>query len=409
MPEYDDHRWLEMVNPSTDFMFRSSNCPGKFFAGWGEHPTSPVVQDLTAPDPGHGEYIILECTAGLNMSDVIATVDHFGNVIQVKVVAANTNATNASMLFPTEMYTKPGDHIAHFVHSFLDVLIWDPNAKFSRTSLEITGLLDDEVSAVWNPHHIMWINALMVAMEPTIRRQGLEVSHLPNTTYLVRTFERVLGSLFAINLQLYSQLYFDLGEGESTQAIVATHEYRVALSTIMYWLATAILAFFILSFIYVYWSNPGSGIIHFPTTLVDTYTLLYASNAIEDAPKLHGRSTAERASKLLGLGNTYRCGMFMGQDGAQHIGLYKESSGSGGGEREPLTQGPSAEAGGTLVGNLSSKDPEKDSMGAKAALLYGGVGRATSFSGSEVSTDKFDSGKSTGVEVYPLCNCLVRL
>lgn len=164
----------------------------------------------------------------------------------------------------------------------------------------------------------------MVSMEPKVRRALTNTSHLPHEAYIERTFENVIKALFAITLQLYNDVLIAPGNLTTIDGAMETREDRVELSKLMYGIASGILVFIIITLTYVYCNRPGHGIIRFPTTLADTYSLLYASNAMEDVPRLRGNSADERASKLLNLGNTYTCRKFRGQDDSWHIGLYKE-------------------------------------------------------------------------------------
>lgn len=300
--------WQDNRNPSTDFLLPSPECPGKFFIGWGERPGDPQPANLTDPYLSWHDYVVLTCSARTIAAEVLVSVDETNTVLSYETVRSLSPSE-------TDKFFNLGtaDPAADFQTSFLKVI----NKKQSWKTI---------AEQDWENHMIPWINNLMVSKEPQVRRQLTNVTHIPDTAHVVKTFEDVYKSLFAIYLKLHAEDFFELGETQRGEGRTTIIEERVELSTIIFGIAGGVLALFLLVLTYVYFMRPGRGLSHLPTSLAATHTLLYASNIRDDYFRLGGKSPNERAAKLEGLGNSYAYGSFRGWDHRRHFGIYKEST-----------------------------------------------------------------------------------
>lgn len=310
-------RWIEEANPAVDFFLQSPVCNGTFFVGWGERPGDPHPTNFTYPYLNRTDYVVLTCTSTLKIQEVMASVDKADNVLSYDVLNTLSHSdTNKYFGWHSK------DPATDFESSFQAFIAAELQMLSTGWQLPING---EPIGTHFNPHPLDWINNLMVHTKPELRRPHLtNVSHVPDSKYTAKAFEDVYKSLFAIYLQLYADTLFQLGKSQKVLGSVTIMEDRVEISTPMFGIAAGILVFFIVVVLYVYWMRPGHNLSHLPTTLAATYTLLYASNAMEDSEKLSGRSPKERAVKLEGLGNTYGYGFFVGWDKHRHFGVYKE-------------------------------------------------------------------------------------
>lgn len=322
--------WNPRINPSIDFFLKSPICPGTFFAGWGELPANPRTVDIEFPYVNQTEYVVLRCSSNLQVSEVSAVVDVDGYVLSYDTLASLPRQETRKFF----AWSNTLDPSMDFDFTFQDIIALartDDDRIYRSDSLTAKDL-----ELVINAHPIEWLNYLMVQKFPDVRQRAENSTHLPDTAHVAVAFEDVYRTLFAINLQVYTDTYFDLGATRGFQGMSIISRERVELSKTMFIMASAVLVFFIIAVVYVYWARPGKSLSHLPTTLAAMHTLLYASNALVDSAKLRGESKKQRAAKLMELGNTYELGYFVGLDGREHYGVYKDVAKEGAGAQEAL-------------------------------------------------------------------------
>lgn len=288
---------LRRKGPSFDLGFWGFACPRAFFLTWIEHPGDPHPSNPDMPYKAEFDVVAMKCVAQEIVHEITAAVRN-------DQVVSTTDIRSLSSEEIELMY-RASSSTYGLAWSFFSAVYYG----FVTDTREISTLA--------------WMNYLMATLTPSIVRHPTNVTHIPDTTDLVSTFEDLYRRLFAINTRLYADEIFFLEESYIEHTTATVQEMRTDVYTPMFATAVAILLYIVvvLSILFIWYRPQIAG--HVPTTLAGTYALLYASNAMEYCGP--GGTPRER-SKGLGGENTYGYGKFTGADGRSHFGVFRESA-----------------------------------------------------------------------------------
>lgn len=284
-------------NTSTGFLIDSS-CPGTFFVGWAEW----------LPQYTETKATVLICNSNMIISKVSATVDSLHQIVSYNKLGMFSEARVDNMI-SRALLIIPGTSRA--------VVFDDLFQKSISTS-----------------SNVAWIGVLMAQLQPKVRQTG-NATDMPDTTYVVEAFESAYRQLYAVNLRInaehdsytgYPGVDFDTVYNKTSM------QYRVYVSTPMFSISLSIIISFLLLLLWVHIVRPGRGLTHLPRSMADTFTLLYASDAMEDCSQLRGENVRARGRMLDKMEDTYGYGLFKTPDGEEHFGVHKGPSSSDEGE-----------------------------------------------------------------------------
>lgn len=264
--------YFQWSGPTGDFFQRG--CADSFFVGWAELPADPHPKTYFFPFShiNRIDAVVLYCTAGVQAAALTADVD---------------KTTSTSDQSPLDV--KPIGNTSALVDSFL-------------TTIE-TGITT-AAAAVDVAHEIAWFGTLMATLYPSLPiTDGINSTHLPHVEHVVEAFEDVYRRLFAVSLRANADTLFTSGEQKSVMGETRKTTQRVRVNTAMWVLSTAIVAYFLILVGAVYWRREKTNVVA-PTTLAKTWTLVYASGALDES--------------VAG----YALGEFVGADGKRHWGVH---------------------------------------------------------------------------------------
>lgn len=280
--------WNESSTARTGFLI-DSDCPGTFFVGWAEPPSQPTNST---------EATVLVCNSSMIAAEVSVTVYDGFQIISYNVLKTLAGSDVESMISETN-YSKI-DRAVAFDDAFQKSIIQSSNMS--------------------------WIDIIMANIQPNVRQLG-NATEMPDVNYVAEAFESAYRQLHAVytksvysNMSLYKARYGDRAFKYST----TYRHYRVYVSAPMFGISLGVMIFFLLLILWVHVVRPGRGLTHLPRSMAETFTLLYASDIIEDCTQLQGRNTRARARQLNKMGNTYGYGHFTAPDGEEHFGVHKD-------------------------------------------------------------------------------------
>ncbi|KAL0635400.1 hypothetical protein Q9L58_005608 [Maublancomyces gigas] len=312
--------------PGSDFALESKTCPGMFVVGWIEQLPNPRPTSSSDLYLNETDHIVLLCNWSYKTAEMLVTVDGYNRVLELHKTDSKSWSPSTLMALRRNSSTSndtgpPIFGARGLMHGFMDGISLISNPEYAYNSSYVHG------SRVPSnlPQAMYLINYLMLLIEPNIRRHLTNHSYLPVDTLVIKTFEQVYTSLFALHLQTgYDQLFENIGVRRHTMGTTTIARSRVAISTAMFAITTGILAFFILALGVFYGKRPGHHLSYLPTTMAGAFALLYASNTLEDVRKIRGKDVAERAAELEKLDDRYGYGDFMGVGRRRHFGVFKE-------------------------------------------------------------------------------------
>lgn len=285
-----------------DFLLQSANCAGTFFAMWLERPVDPRPLNTSSTYLHRIDTVTLKCNMTENIVALEATVSTAGEIAAATITHRFTEL-EVDALYPA--YTLPTRRLPH---SFIDSI---------RQGLLTDGEDNDA-------DDIRWLDYLTGMLEPRLVRDGSDIWQLPDPTHLPTAFEDVMRRLFAITVALNEDL-IDYGVEQDILLPAVVRPTRVVVSSVMFWIAMAILVFIMAVLVPLYWgSRRGQFKGHLPRSLGTMYALLYASNAKEECGSVQGQDPRERAAALKVLGHRYGFGRFVDVLGNQHVGVHRE-------------------------------------------------------------------------------------
>ncbi|RPB07990.1 hypothetical protein P167DRAFT_372917 [Morchella conica CCBAS932] len=279
------------TNTSTGFLIDSS-CPGTFFVGWAEWLPQYTKTKAT----------VLVCNSSMIISKVSATVDSLHQIVSYNKLGMISEADVDNMISRT-LPIIPG----------------------TSRAVAFDDLFQKSISTSSN---VAWIDVLMAQLQPQVRQTG-NGTKMPDTTYVVEAFESAYRQLYAVNLRMnaehdssisYPRVDFDTIYNKTSM------QYRVYVSTPMFSISLSIIISFVLLLLWVHIVRPGRGLTHLPRSMADTFTLLYASDAMEDCSQLRGENVRARGRVLDKMEDSYGYGLFKTPDGEEHFGVHKGSS-----------------------------------------------------------------------------------
>lgn len=299
--------------PRSDFTLESETCPGMFVVGWIEQLPNPRPTSSSDLHLNETDHIVLLCNWSYKTAEMLVTVDNRDRVLELHNTDSKSWPPSTFMDLRRNSSTSNDTGPPIFgargpMSGFMERIFWLSNPDYPYNSSYVHGSN--------NPYHapqgIYLINYLMLLIEPNIRRHLTNHSYLPVDTLVIKTFEQVYTSLFALHLQTsYDRLFDNIGVRRHTMGTTTIAKSRVAIPTAMFAITTGILAFLILALGVFYGKRPGHHLSYLPTTMAGAFALLYASYILEDVRTIRGEDVAERATELEKLDDRYGYGDFM--------------------------------------------------------------------------------------------------
>lgn len=312
------------TTPGSDFTLESKTCPGMFVVGWIEQLPNPRPTSSSDLYLNETDHIVLLCNWSYKTAEMLVTVDNRDRVLELHNTHSEPRSPSTFMDLRRNSSTTnatgppiPGDRGP--MHGFMNGIFLSSNPEYEYDNSYIHG------GPYHAPQAIYLINYLMRLIEPNIRRHHTNHSYLPVDTLVIKTFEQVYTSLFALHVQTgYDRLFENIGVRRHTMGTTTIAMTRVAISTAMFAITTGILAFFIFALGVFYGKRPGHHLSYLPTTMAGAFALLYASNTLEDVRTVRGEDVVGRAAELEKLDDRYGYGDFMGVGRRRHFGVFKE-------------------------------------------------------------------------------------
>ncbi|KAI5839436.1 hypothetical protein DFP73DRAFT_614012 [Morchella snyderi] len=294
---------LVWSTPGGDGLLASPQCPGTFFAAWGEIPADPD----NAPKSIDRDYLpetrfsILRCNITHKSVRLTVAIDPKGNVLDVKDVLSLQQMDGAD-------YDAAKNLVSVFINASAESAnVW-AGSQGSTVGLG-------------------WYNSHLVSLYPEIVVKGRNITHIPKREVLPDAFQDVIRRLYAIGLRLSSQNFLQYeGTPKKTEAEAIVMIEKVVLSTKMVGLVLGILGYTTIVIVLLYWGPQGERrSSHAPTCLAAMWAHLYASDAKRLCGEIRGANIYTRLrmlDKVKGARFTY--GRFRGKDGEVHEGVYME-------------------------------------------------------------------------------------
>lgn len=276
---------------SSDRLIRSTTCSDTFFAAWVE--TNIATNDTQEhSDPSA---LVMRCGSSAKWVNLTVTVDRRHEVRRTIPRVDRVRSLNYTNGMSSELNLLSS--------SFLDVVL--------------AGIEQDNHR---NSHDLRWFNHLMALLRLELINND---TRLPDRSQVAASFQDVYRRLFVIALRLYSEDIFSLGQRHQVPGSAVLLSDRVQVKWLMFTLATTIYGFIFVAVVVVY-CNLGKHLGPVPTTLVRVYSLLYASNAMEECGQMSGKNPDKRAKSLKSQGGEYVYGEFH-VDEESHYGVYRKN------------------------------------------------------------------------------------
>lgn len=312
--------------PGSDFALGSKTCPGMFVVGWIEQLPNPRPTSSSDLYLNETDHIVLLCNWSYKTAEMLVTVDNRDRVLELHNIDSKSWSPSTFLDLHRNSSTSNDTGPPIFgalgpMEGFMTGIFLISNPEYAYNN----SYVHSSRGPYHQPQGMYLINYLMLLIEPNIRRHLTNHSYLPVDTLVIKTFEQVYTSLFALHLQTgYDRLFENIGVRRHTMGTTTIAKSRVAISTAMFVITTGILAYFIFALGVFYGKRPGHRLSYLPTTMAGVFALLYASNTLEDVRKIRGKDVAERAAELEKLDDRYGYGDFMGVGRRRHFGVFKE-------------------------------------------------------------------------------------